>query len=33
MEHNISDLPVINDGNKIVAYSSNGDIMRCIGKH
>ncbi|MFJ5621352.1 CBS domain-containing protein [Peribacillus loiseleuriae] len=33
MEHSINDLPVINDGNEIVAYISDGDIMRCIGKH
>lgn len=29
----ISGLPVVNDHNKIMAYISDGDIMRLIGKH
>jgi CBS domain-containing protein len=33
IEHRISGLPVINDRNEIVAYISDGDIMRYIGKH
>lgn len=33
IEHRISGLPIINDKNKIVAYVSDGDIMRYIGKH
>lgn len=33
IDHRISGLPVINDKNKIVAYVSDGDIMRYIGKH
>lgn len=33
IDHRISGLPVINDNNKIVAYVSDGDIMRYIGKH
>ena len=33
IEYGISGLPVINDANKIVAYISDGDIMRYIGKH
>ena len=32
IEYGISGLPVINDANKIVAYISDGDIMRYIGK-
>lgn len=33
IEHRISGLPVVNDKNEIVAYVSDGDIMRYIGKH
>ena len=33
IKHQISGLPVINDHNEIVAYISDGDIMRYIGKH
>jgi CBS domain-containing protein len=33
IEHRISGLPVINNRNEIVAYVSDGDIMRYIGKH
>jgi CBS domain-containing protein len=33
IEHRISGLPVVNDRNEIVAYVSDGDIMRYIGKH
>ena len=33
IDHRISGLPVVNDKNKIVAYVSDGDIMRYIGKH
>ncbi|MGX2961301.1 CBS domain-containing protein [Peribacillus sp. JNUCC 23] len=33
IEHHISGLPVINDKNEIIAYISDGDIMRHIGKH
>ncbi|MFX3631612.1 MAG: CBS domain-containing protein [Candidatus Pristimantibacillus sp.] len=33
IEHHISGLPVVNDRNEIVAYISDGDIMRYIGKH
>jgi CBS domain-containing protein len=33
IEHRISGLPVVNDRNEIVAYVSDGDIMRFIGKH
>ncbi|AIQ51573.1 CBS domain-containing protein [Paenibacillus sp. FSL R7-0331] len=33
LEHRISGMPVINDRNEIVAYISDGDIMRYIGKH
>ncbi|KQL51237.1 hypothetical protein AN964_19785 [Heyndrickxia shackletonii] len=32
IEHGISGLPVVNDRNEIVAYISDGDIMRYIGK-
>ncbi|MCQ6273948.1 CBS domain-containing protein [Bacillus sp. V3B] len=32
MEYDISGLPIVNDRNKIVAYISDGDIMRFIGK-
>jgi CBS domain-containing protein len=31
-DHCISGLPIINDRNEIVAYISDGDIMRYIGK-
>jgi CBS domain-containing protein len=33
IDHRISGLPVVNDRNEIVAYVSDGDIMRYIGKH
>ncbi|MCK8487041.1 CBS domain-containing protein [Paenibacillus sp. MBLB2552] len=33
IDHQISGLPVVNDRNEIVAYISDGDIMRYIGKH
>lgn len=33
IEYGISGLPVVNDRNEIVAYISDGDIMRYIGKH
>ncbi|WP_026695609.1 CBS domain-containing protein [Peribacillus kribbensis] len=33
IEYNISGLPVVNERNEIVAYVSDGDIMRYIGKH
>ncbi|SPF38100.1 CBS domain containing protein [Candidatus Desulfosporosinus infrequens] len=33
LAHRISGLPVVNDLNEIVAYVSDGDIMRYIGKH
>ncbi|AIQ45957.1 hypothetical protein R70723_08730 [Paenibacillus sp. FSL R7-0273] len=33
LEHRISGMPVVNDRNEIVAYISDGDIMRYIGKH
>jgi len=33
IQYRISGLPVVNDNNKIVAYISDGDIMRYIGKH
>lgn len=33
IENRISGLPVVNDKNQIVAYVSDGDIMRYIGKH
>lgn len=33
IQHRISGMPVINDRNEIVAYLSDGDIMRYIGKH
>jgi CBS domain-containing protein len=33
IEHRISGLPVVNDRNEIVAYVSDGDIMRYIDKH
>lgn len=31
--HRISGMPVVNDRNEIVAFLSDGDIMRYIGKH
>ncbi|MDR3602842.1 MAG: CBS domain-containing protein [Desulfosporosinus sp.] len=33
MAYRISGLPVVNEKNAIVAYVSDGDIMRYIGKH
>ena len=33
LTYRISGLPVVNDKNEIVAYVSDGDIMRYIGKH
>lgn len=33
IEHRISGLPVVNDRNEIIAFVSDGDIMRYIGKH
>ncbi|WP_026566708.1 CBS domain-containing protein [Bacillus sp. UNC41MFS5] len=33
IQHRIGGLPVVNDRNQIVAYVSDGDIMRYIGKH
>lgn len=33
IKYHISGLPVINGKNEIVAYISDGDIMRYIGKH
>ncbi|WP_042352891.1 CBS domain-containing protein [Bacillus massiliigorillae] len=33
IEHGISGLPVVNERNEIVAYISDGDIMRYIGKY
>ena len=30
--HRISGLPVVNDRNEVVAYISDGDIMRYIGQ-
>jgi CBS domain-containing protein len=33
IQYRISGLPVVNDKSKIVAYISDGDIMRYIGKH
>lgn len=33
IDHGISGLPIVNDNNKILAYVSDGDIMRYIGKH
>ncbi|WP_058304454.1 CBS domain-containing protein [Gorillibacterium timonense] len=31
--YRISGMPVVNERNEIVAYLSDGDIMRCLGKH
>jgi CBS domain-containing protein len=33
LKYRISGLPVVNERNEIVAYISDGDIMRYIGKH
>ncbi|MFF2090502.1 CBS domain-containing protein [Paenibacillus sp. NPDC058174] len=33
IKYQISGLPIVNDRNEIVAYISDGDIMRYIGKH
>lgn len=33
IHYQISGLPVVNDRNEIVAYVSDGDILRYIGKH
>lgn len=33
LKYRISGLPVVNDRNEIVAYISDGDIMRFIGNH
>jgi len=33
IEHGVSGIPVVNDQNKIVAYISDGDIIRFIGKN
>ncbi|SDO23312.1 CBS domain-containing protein [Paenibacillus sp. yr247] len=33
IDHRIGGMPVVNDRNEIVAYVSDGDIMRYIGKH
>ncbi|AKA69709.1 CBS domain-containing protein [Clostridium scatologenes] len=33
IKYRISGVPIINDKNQIVAYVSDGDIMRYIGKH
>jgi CBS domain-containing protein len=33
IEHRISGMPVVNDKNEIVAYISDGDILRYIGRH
>lgn len=33
IEYRISGLPIVNDRNEIIAYMSDGDIMRYIGKH
>ncbi len=33
VDKHISGLPVVNDKNEVVAYISDGDIMRYIGKH
>jgi len=33
IKYRISGLPVVNERNEIVAYVSDGDIMRYIGKH
>lgn len=33
IDYRISGLPIVDDKNQIVAYVSDGDIMRYIGKH
>lgn len=33
ISHRIGSLPVVNDRNEVIAYVSDGDIMRYIGKH
>lgn len=33
ISYRISGLPIVNDKNEVVAYISDGDIMRHIGKH
>ncbi|MBU5466127.1 CBS domain-containing protein [Virgibacillus sp. MSJ-26] len=33
IENGISGLPIVNETNQIIAYISDGDIMRYIGKH
>ncbi|WP_019912487.1 CBS domain-containing protein [Paenibacillus sp. HW567] len=33
IQYRISGMPVVNDRNEIVAYLSDGDIMRYIGRH
>ncbi|BFT71990.1 CBS domain-containing protein [Paenibacillus sp. P36] len=33
IKYRISGLPVVNERNEVVAYISDGDIMRYIGKH
>lgn len=33
IQHRISGMPVVNERNEIVAYLSDGDIMRYIGRH
>src|SRR5699024_3921122 len=33
IDNGISGLPVVNENNHIIAYISDGDIMRYIGKH
>lgn len=33
IKYQISGLPIVNDRNEMVAYISDGDIMRFIGKH
>ncbi|WP_462409617.1 CBS domain-containing protein [Neobacillus sp. Marseille-QA0830] len=33
IEYRISGLPVVNDRNEVVAYVSDGDLLRYIGRH
>ncbi|MDR7077652.1 putative transcriptional regulator [Neobacillus niacini] len=33
IDYRISGLPVVNDRNEVIAFISDGDIMRYIGKH
>ncbi|MFB1050906.1 CBS domain-containing protein [Paraliobacillus sp. JSM ZJ581] len=33
IQHGISGLPVVNERNEVVAYISDGDMMRYIGRH